>query len=202
MKRTITTILATMLIANIAMASAELVKEKAKQQRDINNQQQGIAPAPSSPAPGVSAPSPSGPQPGISPAQQALVERLQNDLAIFKTGATVTPEQKSRIQDDLSLLMKGSYKPSKATLAKLAEHLSAALAEKPLSPTYMTRLSRDINIVVNSAFLTPAQSQRFVADAQLALKNGGVSAGTVQLIGNDLGSIINEIQKSKPKLYQ
>ena len=33
------------------MASAEMVKEKAKQQRDLNNQRQGITPAPTAPVP-------------------------------------------------------------------------------------------------------------------------------------------------------
>jgi hypothetical protein len=201
MKRTITIFLATMSIAGSVFASAEIVKERAKQQRDLNNQQQGIAPAPSTPAP--SAPAPGAPaQQGISPVQQSLIDRLQNDIAIIKPGASVTPGEKSHLQDDIASLNKGANKPSKTALAKLVDHLAAALAEKPLSSRDMAQLSRDINIVANSAFLTSAQTQRFVNEAQLILKNSGVSASTVQLIGNDLGNIVIELQKNKPKLFQ
>ena len=58
MKRLIITVLAATLFTGSAMASAELVKEKAKQQRDLNNQRQGITPAPTTPVPSSGAASP------------------------------------------------------------------------------------------------------------------------------------------------
>ncbi|HZV33132.1 MAG TPA: hypothetical protein VFB72_01040 [Verrucomicrobiae bacterium] len=204
MKRTTTTISAMMLMAFSLWAGdpAQIAKERAKQQRDINNQQQGVTPPQNSPPPSASAPSSSAPQGGISAAQQALIDRLQTDFNSIKPGSASSVGQKLHLQDDIASLDKSAYKPSKTTLAKLSEHLTAALAESPVSYRDLGQIARDINVILNSANLSMVQSEHFVSDTQLRLKNSGVSPATVQLIANDLGAVIVEIQRSKPKLFQ
>ena|SRR5579883_521893 len=201
MKRIIT-LLAVMALARIASADpADLVKQKAKAIRDQNNQQQGVV-SPGAPSGTSSAPAPGNSSQGMSAAQQALLDRLQTDLNVIKTGGVATADEKLRVETDIGLLAKGANKPSKASLSKLSTDLTTALAEKPLSASDLTRLAKNINVVVNCGFLTPERAQSFVNESQIILKNSGVSAATVQLISNDLNAIVVEIRKSKPKLFQ
>lgn len=204
MKRFVFTSLAAILIATIAnnaMASGSevIIKNRAKDIRDQNNAQQGVAPA-APPAPGAPA-APTPPQ-GISAAQQSLLEHVQTDFTAVKAGTTMTADQKNHLVDDLALLGKGSVKPSKQALTKLASDLGTAFAEKTLPAAQMSQLVKDINIVANCGILTTAKSQTFVAEAQTILKNAGVSVPVVQSVGTDLKAIVTEIQKSKPALYQ
>lgn len=201
MKRIVITLLATVLFANIAMASAELVKQKAKQQRDINNQQQGVTtPAPGTPAATSTPGTPSTPQ-GINPAQQALLDHLQTDFAAVKAGAPATADEKQHLVTDLSVLAKG-VKPTKDQLTKLANDLANALAEKTPATKDLAQMAKDVNIVCNCGFLSAAQSQTFIAETQSILKKSGVSEALVTSIGADLKAIVKEVQKNKPQLYQ
>lgn len=206
MKRFLATLLVLMLLVGYALAqgaAAEMIKQKAIQQRDINNQQQGITP-PSPPPPGTAPSSaPSGPQ-GISSVQQQLIEKLQTDLAAIKPGSQVTPEQKQQLQNDFAALAKGVTKPSKTRLTKLADDLSAALAGNNISVKDHAQLAKDINIVMNSGNpnLSPAQTQSFVAGAQTVLKAGGVAGPEAMAVTVDLKAIVTDLQQSKPKLYQ
>lgn len=204
MKRIIFTLLAAMLMANIAMASAVLVKERAKSVRDQNNQQQGVAtPPPNNPSSG--APSGGGASSGaqgISSAQQSLIDRLNNDLTVIKVSTPATAVQKQHVQDDLASLSKGANKPSKTALAKLSQDLTTALVEKQLSSKDLGQLAKNINIVVNCGFLTADRAQTFVNESRIILKNAGVSDPTVQLIVKDLNIIIVEIQRKKPDIFQ
>jgi len=202
MKRFILIALASGLIAGNAAASAILVKEKAKQLRDQNNQQQGIPPpgAPGYPA-APSATPPSGAQ-GISPAQQQLIDKLQADLGAIKPGATVAAEQKEQLQNDCSALAKGVSRPSKPVLAKLAADLSTALSGKSVSAKEQAQLARAVNVVVNSANLSAAQVQTYINAAQSALKASGIAEQDAGNVVTDLKAIVAELQKNKPKLYQ
>src|SRR3954466_10186621 len=80
-------------------AQAQMIKERAKQQREANNQRQGL---PGTPA---FTPLPAAPQApagarAIDPAQQQVIDKLQTDLTAIKAGAPVTPEQKQELQND------------------------------------------------------------------------------------------------------
>lgn len=200
MKRFILIALASGLIAGNAAASAILVKEKAKQFRDQNNQQQGIPPQPGYPTAPPGAP-PSGAQ-GIAPAQQQLIDKLQADLGAIKPGASVAAEQKEQLQNDCSALAKGVSRPTKPALAKLAVDLSAALSGKAVSAKEQAQLARAVNVVVNSANLSAAQVQTYVNAAQSALKTSGIAEQDVENVVADLKAIAAELQKNKPKLYQ
>ncbi len=206
MKRFLATFLVLMLFVGSALAqgaAAEMIKQKAIRQRDINNEQQGVTP-PGTPPPGAASTSaPSGPQ-GISSVQQQLIDKLQTDLAAIKPGFPVTPEQKQQLQNDFAALAKGTTKPSKTRLTKLADDLSAALAGNNISVKDHAQLAKDINIVMNSGNpnLSPAQTQTFVAAAQTVLKAGGVAGPEAIAVTVDLKAIVTDLQQSKSKLYQ
>jgi len=205
MKQFILAALALMLVTGSALAQAELVKKKAQQIRDNNNQQQGIAPpaAPAPAAPGVQAPAvlPSITA-GLSLAPQGLLDRFIADAAALKAGATATAEQKLALANDLTALVKGGTKPAKTALTKLAGDFSTALTEKTLANPDVTRLAGSLNILLNCAPLAAARTQPVIAQAQTLLKTAGISQATIDAIGGDLKGIVTEIQQNKPKLYQ
>jgi hypothetical protein len=191
---------------DVGGAQADMVKARAKQQRDINNQQQGIAPlAPTTqpgpgsyPAPG----SPSTPQAGINPVQQALIDRLETDLTAVKPGTTPTDLNKTGLQKDIDSLAKGANKPTPALTAKLAADLADALADKAVTAKDLAQLAKDVNIIVNCAPISPPRAQTFIAGAQNILKASGASEASAKAVANDLQAVVIQIQKAKPKLYQ
>jgi hypothetical protein len=207
MKALVPGLLAIVLIAASHPLSANaqsdvIAKQRAKGIRDENNQQQGVAPATPAVPPAASAPlmPPPGPQ-SIAPAQQQKIDKLEADLSAIKPDATVTPEQKQQLQNDIMSLARAA-KPSKDLISKLATDLSAILADKSASAKDLAPLAKNINIVVNSANLSSTQTQTFISAAQVPLKTAGASDDHLQTIANDLKAIVADLQKSKSKLYQ
>ncbi len=199
MKRFISTILALVLAAPGVWASADLVTQRAKRQRDMLNAQQGVAPATPTPR-GGGQPAAATPQ-GISQSQLQLIGKLQTDLTAFKAGKPITPELKQQLTNDFATLAKKAAKPSPPALEKLADDLSAALAEKRVSFNAQAQLAKDINIVVNSVNLSTPQVLGIVDEAQTMLKGGGVPELNASTVGADLKAIVTELQKSKSIVY-
>jgi hypothetical protein len=204
MKAFLPAVIALAFIADTLSARAQgsdmIIKQRAEQIRDANNAQQGIAPPSQQPSAAMPAP-PSVPQ-GPSADQLQLIDHLGTDLTSIKPGDTVTADQKQQLQTDFLTLAKGVAKPSHDLVKKLADDLSAGLADKNVSTAKQKELARDINVVVNSVRLSAAQVQTFVAGAQNLLKNASVPDAGVQAIVADLNAIIADLQKSRPKLYQ
>ena len=204
MKSLLASSLVLMLLTAHAMAqgaAGELIKQKALQQRDINNQQQGvISSTASAPPPGST---PAAPQ-GVSSAQQQLIAKVQSDLAAIKPGAEVSTSFKSQLQVDIAALSRGTTRPSHTHLVKLADDLSAALAANSCNVKDQAQLAKDLNIVMNSGSpsLSTAQTQSYVSGAQTVLKAGGVGSTETQSVTSDLKTIVAELQQNKPKLYQ
>src|SRR3954453_12263779 len=164
-------------------AQAQMIKERAKQQRDANNQRQGLPGTPAfTPLPTPPQAHPAAGARAIDPAQQQVIDKLQTDLTAIKAGAPVTPEQKQELQNDFLTLAKGATKPSKEAVTKLANDLSTALANKDVSAKDQALLAKAINVVMNNGNLSAAQAQAFVTTAQNSLKAGGVSEAEVQTV--------------------
>jgi methyl-accepting chemotaxis protein len=202
MKRVFVFSLFTALFVNHSFGQGvqEMIKQKAKNIRDQNNARQGVPPPQAPPPPSAPA-APSGPQ-GISQAQQQSIDKLSTDLSAIKPGSEATADQKQQISTDILALAKGVSKPSKESLTKLVNNLSATLSDKSTSMTQQPQLAKSINVVVNSGNLTLGQSQAFIKAALDALKSAGVNEQQLQSIGTDLKSIVTDLQKSKPRLYQ
>lgn len=190
---------------------AQIVKQRADQIRQRNNDTQATldamsgqpaAPPPQSSAPtAVSAP-PAAAGGGMDPAQVKLIEHLTSDLGALKPGTAATAEQKNALVNDLTAISKVPVKPSKAAMTKTVDDLAAALDEKSLSPAQLTKLARSLNVVLNCSRLDAAHAQTWIAEAQTVFKAVGVSAPTVQSLGTNLGSMVADIQHTKSKLYQ
>jgi len=191
-------------MASGAFASNEyLVKKKALDIRDQNNAAQGVTPAAppaSSAAPAAAASANS----GISTAQQQAIDKVQADLAGIKAGSTVSADQKKKLLTDISNLSRGSMKPSKTVLTKLVDDLGTVLSDKAVTARDKDQalLAKDINIVVNSENLPPAQTMSCVTAMQTALKNCGVGEQPQATITTDLKAVSKNLQNSKPNLYK
>ena len=172
MKATPALTTAVALLAASAFAQSDvIIKQRAKEIRDQNNVRQGVTPpaAPAQPARPAAATSSS-----PTPVQQSLA-KVRADLTAIKLNSTVTPEQKQQLAKDLLATAQGANKPSSAKVATLADELSAAVAQKPLSDTDRNRLLTDLAAVLNPANIQPAQMQTIIADVQAIFQVNGLA---------------------------
>jgi len=172
MKATPALTTAVALLAASAFAQSDvIIKQRAKEIRDQNNVRQGVTPpaAPAQPARPAAATSSS-----PTPVQQSLA-KVRADLTAIKLNSTVTPEQKQQLAKDLLATAQGANKPSSEKVATLADELSAAVAQKPLSDTDRNRLLTDLAAVLNPANIQPAQMQTIIADVQAIFQVNGLA---------------------------
>jgi len=172
MKTTSALTTAVALLAASAFAQSDvIIKQHAKEIRDQNNVRQGVTPpaAPAQPARPAAATSSS-----PTPVQQSLA-KVRADLTAIKPNSTVTPEQKQQLAKDLLATAQGANKPSSAKVATLADELSAAVAQKPLSDTDRNRLLTDLAAVLNPANIQPTQMQTIIADVQAIFQVNGLA---------------------------
>ena len=202
MKRLVSALLALSIIQTGSTALAQsdmIIKQRAKNLANANNAEQGALPASAPSAP------PAAPAAPPSPAEQEIkrnLDKLETDLAAIKSGVDVSDDQKQTLRDDLNTLARASVKPSKDSLSKLTDDISAALSATNATPRERGQLAQAVNVIVNSSMTTPAQAQSFVVVAETSLRSSGVDDTGVQTVSDDLKAILAEVQKKKPKLYQ
>jgi hypothetical protein len=191
----------TVLLAGIeARAQSDMIiKQRAKDLANQNNAQQGVPPPGTPPPPAA----PAAPPP--SPAEQEMqqhLDKFQAALADIKSGAEVSADQKQTLQNDLTTLVRGSVRPSEASLSKLTDSLITALSAPNVTMHERGQLAQGINAVVNSSMIGPDQARSFVVVSETSLRSSGVDDASVQAVSDNLTAIINEVLKRKPKLYQ
>ena len=104
--------------------SEQIIKQKAKDLRDQNNAQQGVAPPTHSTAPpSASAPAQAAPAQPLTPQQQAM-SRLVKSLTAIRPESKVTPELKSELTSSLVAVAQGTPKPSSQAAIRLSEDLA------------------------------------------------------------------------------
>ena len=190
--------LACLLLLSLFAASAFgqgsdiIIRERAKQLRDQNNARQGVPPPAPAAKPGTP---PSGQTPPAATSQPAGLARLQNDLLAVKTNTTVTAEQQQRLANDLAAMAQGPIRPSTAVTTKLAANIAAGLSQKSLSQNERSRLSQDLNALLNGASLPKDQTTDLIADVQKIFKGTDHAAAVVA----DLKTIAGEVQKTAAK---
>jgi hypothetical protein len=86
-------------------------------------------------------------------------------------------------------------KPSRAALTKLTDDLTAAFAEKPLSPTSRARLVQELDAVFNPGKYPSAKLDGIFADIQAIFQENGLSRNKAVAIADDVKAISAEIQK-------
>lgn len=164
--------LAALLAVPVIAGPDVIIKQRAKDIRDQNNVRQGVPPPTAAPQPQPARPAATTASP--TPVQQSLA-RVRADLAAIKPNSQVTAEQKQQLAKDLLATAQGVNKPSYATVAALANELSAALAQKPLSDTSRNRLLTDLAAVLNPTNIQPTQMQAIVSDVQAIFQANGMT---------------------------
>jgi hypothetical protein len=179
-------------------ASAQIGVDAIAKQRahDVANQNnnRGMSP-PNSAQPGQARPAAPAvsatPQPNA--AQQAFAA-FQTQLLGVTTNATA--DQKSALASGMGNVAQGA-KPSQATLTKLSDQLTTALAEcTKLTTARKTRLAQEIGILLNSVNTPQIQKENMVKDIQSILEGGGASTENASAVAVDLTTVTEEI---KPK---
>ena len=165
----LTTVVALLAVSAFAQSDV-IIKQHAKEIRDQNNVRQGVTP-PAAPAQPVR---PAATTSSPTPVQQSLA-KVRADLAAIRPDSPVTPEQKQQLAKDLLATAQGANKPSSAKVAMLADELSAAVAQKPLSDTDRNRLLTDLAAVLNPANIQPTQMQVIIADVQAIFQVNGLA---------------------------
>ena len=174
MKTTLALLGPALLLAATAFAGPDvIIKQHAKDIRDQNNVRQGVAPPvatvqparPSATTAAATAP---------TPVQQSLA-RLRADLVAIKPNGPVTPEQKQQVARDLQAAAQGTKKLSYGTAAGLANELSAALAQKSLPDSALSRLLTDLAAVLNPANIQAAQMQAICSDIRAIFETNSLA---------------------------
>jgi hypothetical protein len=175
----------------LAAGSEAIIKQRAKDLSNQNNVRQGVPPPSQAPA---AAPRTSTTAPATLSPQQALA-KLQTDLAAVKVNSNVTPAQKQQLARDFTVLAQGARKPSPATANKLAEELSAALAQQALSEGKLSRLTQNLNAALNPGNIPASQMQEIVSDVQAIFQVSGLPRKDAAAIADSVRAIAAELQK-------
>jgi len=177
------------LLALSAGAGPEsIIKQRAKELRDQNNVEQGVA-SPSQPNQPPAA-TPGKPQTPL----QRCIARLQADLSAIQPHTPPSPQQNAQFTQDLIATAQAT-KPSQQAAAKLAADVSAALAENPMAATERNRLLSDINAALNPANIQTEQMKAILADAQAIFQVTGLKRSAAVTISDDLKAVAAETQR-------
>lgn len=183
-------------------AQADQIKRRAKELSNQNNVRQGVPPpsqppAKSQPTPAPAAPALAKPAPAAPAAiQQQNVARLTADLAALKPGMAATPEQKQKLIKDMASAVRGANKPSLPAVTKFVNGLAGALVEKGLVTAEQSRLTQDIEAVLNSERMPASQFDAIIEDVQAIFQTAGAKRQMAVTVASDLKAVGVEVRKT------
>jgi hypothetical protein len=139
------------------------------------------------------------PQNNPPPADPALQATLQNIgslrtdfAAIGNADATSSlTVLKQSLTNDLAIAAQGA-KPQPASISKLADDLTTAIAGKEKLRAPQQKLAQFVHAIFNSAHLTTAQQQMIFSGVQKILTDGGASPDEATNVVNDIKTIASE----------
>ena len=139
------------------------------------------------------------PQNNPPPADPALQATLQNigslrtDFAAIgnANAASSLTVLKQSLTNDLAIAAQGA-KPQPASISKLADDLTTAIAGKEKLRAPQQKLAQFVHAIFNSAHLTTAQQQMIFSGVQKILTDGGASPDEATNVVNDIKTIASE----------
>ena len=131
-----------------------------------------------------------------NPALQATlqnIENLRNDFAAIGNAAANVPlaVQKQSLTNDLAIAAQAA-KAQPASIAKLADDLTTAIAGKEKLRAPQQALAQYIHAVFNSSHLTTAQQQMIFNGVQKILTDSGAAPDEAASVVNDIKTIASE----------
>ena len=180
--------------------SEQIIKQRAKDLRDQNNAQQGVAPPAQAPAPatGVTPPAQTAPAQPLTP-QQLAISRLLKSLTAIRPESKLTPELKSQLTSSLIGVAQGTPKPSSQAAIRLSEDLAVALYQKLLTNVTRNRLAQNLNAILNPANMQASQVADIVADIQTLLESSGIPAYDAKKAAGSAQALASELRKPAAK---
>jgi hypothetical protein len=146
--------------------------------------------------PPPAAPPQNNPNQPPDPALQATlqnIESLRNDFAAIgnATAGTSLSVQKQSLTNDLAIAAQGA-KPHPASISKLADDLTTAIAGKEKLRAPQPKLAQFVHAIFNSSHLTAAQQKMIFDGVQKILTDGGASPDEATNVVNDTKTIASE----------
>lgn len=134
--------------------------------------------------------------PPANPALQATlqnIESLRNDFAAIGNAPANTSltARKQSLTNDLAIAAQGA-KPQPASVSKLADDLTTAIAGKEKLRAPQPKLAQFVHAIFNSSHLTAAQQQMIFDGVQKILTDGGASPDETANVVNDIKTIAGE----------
>jgi hypothetical protein len=134
--------------------------------------------------------------PAANPALQATlqnIESLRNDFAAIGNAAATASltVRKQSLTNDLAIAAQG-VKPQPASISKLADDLTTAIAGKEKLRAPQPKLAQFVHAIFNSSHLTTAQQQMIFDGVQKILTDGGASPDETANVVNDIKTIAGE----------
>lgn len=184
----------------VQAGSEHLIKQRAKDLRDQNNERQGVTHPPppdrqAPPAQPAVVPSPARP---AAPALSQQATQISASLGTIQKTSTVTDEQTRQLAESLSTAARGSVKPSTSKVNRLANDLSAAIAGKDLSSSQRSMLATQLEHALNDP-LNAKDMETLATAVHDAIRAAGAGRVDAKVVANDLKSIMIAIQQGAPK---
>jgi hypothetical protein len=146
----------------------------------------------SQPAPPTQNNPPAPPNPVLQATVQNI-ESLRNDFTTIggaDAGASLTV-QKQSLTNDLAIAAQGA-KPQPASISKLADDLTTAIAGKEKFRVPQPKLAQFVHAIFNSSHLTSTQQLMIFDGVQRILTDGGASPDDAANVVNDIKTIASE----------
>jgi hypothetical protein len=171
-----------------------MIKQKAKDIANANNERQGIPPSyPSGNAPAGGAPTmPAAPQ--LTSEQRALIKLIAD---LDGSHMTVLTNYADKLWDDLHSVAHAPVKATGATLTKISDQLAAALLGKPAC-TERLRLGKNLETLLNNP-PTSLPADEVAADCVAILKKAGADVKAADAVGTELKAAVAEVRKKAAK---
>jgi hypothetical protein len=188
-----------LLVAFVGYAGPEhLIKQRAKDVANQNNQRQGVPspPPPSAPpAQPVTAPAPVRP---AGPALSTQAAAIRDALAAVLKAGDPTDDTTQALQQSLSAAASAKARPSETTLAKLARDLAKGLSGTDLSSAAQSQLALQLETLLKSPATAKDTETRTTAIHDL-LREVGVGRVDAMVVANDLKVVGLELQQAAAK---
>lgn len=193
----------TLVTATIALQAGpeHLIKQRAKDVANQNNERQGATPAqPSSPPaaqptqPAVVAPPAQPPGPPLS----SRAASIRDALANLQKAAGATDEQRAQLEKSLSAAANGKIRPSQALLAKLASDLAKALPGNNMNANGHAWLATQLESMVRGT-VTAKDMETASAAVHDFLRDAGAGRVEAAVVRNDLKAVIVELNQATAK---
>jgi len=196
--RQLTPLLALLATTTVLGGPEHLIKQRAKDVRDQQNERQGAAPAtpapamPRQPSPAVppAARQPAGP--ALSPHATAIAECIET----IQKAETAIDDQVGQLGQRLGATAQGRVKPSQSKIDKLARDIATATAGTELSAAKRARLAQQLERALNDP-MNAGEMTAMTGEVEQQLRDAGVGRVPAAIVSNDLKSIIAEVQQGR-----